>query len=84
LLRPLIKGLWLSKLYFVYYSILKINVMRELLKKLMLDTVSKLKDKGLNEKEAIDQVIGLIELNRDSINDLFFMKTILNNLIEIN
>jgi hypothetical protein len=58
--------------------------MRELLKKLMLDTVSKLKDKGLNEKEAIDQVIGLIELNRDSINDLFFMKTILNNLIEIN
>ena len=58
--------------------------MRELLKKLMLDTVSKLKDKGLNEKEAIDQVIGLIELNKDSINDLFFMKTILNNLIEIN
>jgi len=50
----------------------------------MLDTVSKLKDKGLNEKEAIDQVIGLIELNRDSINDLFFMKTNLNNLIEIN
>ena len=58
--------------------------MRELLKNLMLDTVSKLKDKGLNEKEAIDQVIGLIELNRDSINDLFFMKTILNNLIEKN
>lgn len=58
--------------------------MREELRMLMLKTITKLKDKGLNEKEATNQVIGLIELNRDSINDLFFIKTILNNLVEIN
>ena len=57
--------------------------MRELIRNLMLDTVSKLKEKGLSEKEAIDQVIGLVDLNRDSINDIFFMKTLLNNLVEI-
>lgn len=58
--------------------------MREELRMLMLKTITKLKDKGLNEKEATNQVIGLVELNRDSINDLFFIKTILNNLVEIN
>ena len=57
--------------------------MRELVRKLMLDTVSKLQSKGLSEKEAIDQVIGLVDLNRDSVNDMFFMKTLLNNLVEI-
>ena len=58
--------------------------MRELLRILMLETVTKLKNKGLSEKEAVNQVIGLIDLNRDSANDMFYMNTILNNLVEIN
>jgi|LakMenEpi03Aug12_release.lakeMendotaPanAssembly.Ray.scaffolds.fasta_scaffold3926730_1 hypothetical protein len=57
--------------------------MKELLKKLMLDTVTKLKNKGLSETEAVDQVIGLVNLNKDSINDIIYMKTLLNNLVEI-
>jgi hypothetical protein len=58
--------------------------MRELLKKLMLDTIIKLKNKGLSEDEATNQVIGLVNLNRDVINDISYMKTLLNNLVEIN
>ena len=57
--------------------------MRELLKKLMLDTIIKLKNKGLSEDEATNQVIGLVNLNRDVINDISYMKTLLNNLVEI-
>jgi hypothetical protein len=57
--------------------------MKELLRKLMLETVSKLKEKGYNENESVDMVIGLINLNKDSVNDMFYMKTILNNLVEI-
>jgi hypothetical protein len=57
--------------------------MRELLRILMLETVTKLKNKGLSEKEAVNQVIGLIDLNRDSVSDMFYMNTILNNLVEI-
>ena len=57
--------------------------MKELLKKLMLDTVTKLKNKGLSETEAVNQVIGLVNLNKDSINDIIYMKTLLNNLVEI-
>ena len=58
--------------------------MRELLKKLMLDTIIKLKNKGLSEDEVTNQVIGLVNLNRDVINDISYMKTLLNNLVEIN
>jgi hypothetical protein len=57
--------------------------MREVLKKLMLDTIIKLKNKGLSEDEATNQVIGLVNLNRDVINDISYMKTLLNNLVEI-
>jgi hypothetical protein len=57
--------------------------MREILKKLMLDTIIKLKNKGLSEDEATNQVIGLMNLNRDVINDISYMKTLLNNLVEI-
>jgi hypothetical protein len=57
--------------------------MRELLRILMLETITKLKNKGLSEKEAVNQVIGLIDLNRDSASDMFYMNTILNNLVEI-
>jgi hypothetical protein len=57
--------------------------MKEELKILMLGTISKLKNKGLSENEAVDQVIGLVDLNRDSISDIFYMKNLLNTLVEI-
>jgi len=57
--------------------------MKEELKILMLGTISKLKNKGLSENEAVDQVIGLVDLNRDSISDIFYMKNLLNALVEI-
>lgn len=57
--------------------------MRDELRQLMLNTITKLKRKGLSEKDATDQVLGLIDLNRDVVSDLSYMRTILNNLVEI-
>ena len=57
--------------------------MRDELRQLMLSTIAKLKNKGLSEKNATDQVLGLVDLNRDVISDLSYMRTILNNLVEI-
>ncbi len=57
--------------------------MRDELRQLMLNTITKLKNKGLSEDEATDQVIGLVNLNRDVVSDLSYMRTILNNLVEI-
>ena len=57
--------------------------MRDELRQLMLSTITKLKNKGLSEKDATDQVLGLVDLNRDVVSDLSYMRTILNNLVEI-
>jgi hypothetical protein len=57
--------------------------MRDELRQLMLNTITKLKRKGLSEKDATDQVLGLVDLNRDVVSDLSYMRTILNNLVEI-
>jgi hypothetical protein len=57
--------------------------MRDELRQLMLSTITKLKRKGLSEKDATDQVLGLVDLNRDVVSDLSYMRTILNNLVEI-
>ena len=57
--------------------------MRNELRQLILDTITKLKRKGLSEKDATDQVLGLVDLNRDVVSDLSYMRTILNNLVEI-
>ena len=57
--------------------------MRDELRQLMLSTIAKLKRKGLSEKDATDQVLGLVDLNRDVVSDLSYMRTILNNLVEI-
>jgi len=57
--------------------------MRDELRQLMLSTIAKLKNKGLSEKDATDQVLGLVDLNRDVVSDLSYMRTILNNLVEI-
>lgn len=57
--------------------------MRDELRQLIISTIVKLKRKGLSEKDATDQVIGLIDLNRDVVSDLSYIRTILNNLVEI-
>jgi hypothetical protein len=57
--------------------------MRDELRQLMLSTITKLKRKGLSEKDATDQVLGLVDLNRDVVSDLSYMRIILNNLVEI-
>ncbi len=57
--------------------------MRDELRQLMLSTITKLIRKGLSEKDATDQVLGLVDLNRDVVSDLSYMRTILNNLVEI-
>ena len=57
--------------------------MRDELRQLMLSTIAKLKNKGLSEKDATDQVLGLVDLNREVVSDLSYMRTILNNLVEI-
>ena len=57
--------------------------MKNELRQLILSTIVKLKRKGLSEKDATDQVLGLIDLNRDVVSDLSYMRTILNNLVEI-
>jgi hypothetical protein len=41
--------------------------MRDELRQLMLSTITKLKRKGLSEKDATDQVLGLVDLNRDFV-----------------
>jgi hypothetical protein len=70
---------------FVYYSIIIIKTynMKDLLRNLMLDTISKLVKKGLTQEEATDQVIGLVDLNRDLVNDISHMETVLNGLVNI-
>lgn len=57
--------------------------MRDELRQLIISTIVKLKRKGLSEKDATDQVLGLVDLNRDVVSDLSYMRTILNNLVEI-
>ena len=57
--------------------------MRDELRQLIISTIVKLKRKGLSEKDATDQVLGLIDLNRDVVSDLSYIRTILNNLVEI-
>ena len=57
--------------------------MKDLLRNLMLDTISKLVKKGLTQEEATDQVIGLVKLNKDLVNDISYMKTLLNGLVNI-
>jgi hypothetical protein len=57
--------------------------MKDLLRNLMLDTISKLVKKGLTQEEATDQVIGLVDLNRDLVNDISHMETVLNGLVNI-
>lgn len=57
--------------------------MKDLLRSLMVDTISKLVKKGLTQEEATDQVIGLVELNKDLVNDISYMKTLLNGLVNI-
>ena len=57
--------------------------MKDLLRNLMLDTISKLVKKGLTQEQATDQVIGLVKLNKDLVNDISYMKTLLNGLVNI-
>ena len=57
--------------------------MKNELRQLIISTIAKLKRKGLSEKDATDQVLGLVDLNRDVVSDLSYMRTILNNLVEI-
>jgi hypothetical protein len=57
--------------------------MKDLLRNLILDTISKLVKKGLTQEEATDQVIGLVDLNRDLVNDISHMETVLNGLVNI-
>jgi hypothetical protein len=57
--------------------------MKDLLRNLILDTISKLVKKGLTQEEATDQVMGIVELNRDLVNDISHMETVLNGLVNI-
>lgn len=57
--------------------------MKNELRQLIISTIAKLKNKGLSEKDATDQVLGLVDLNRDVVSDLSYMRTILNTLVEI-
>lgn len=54
------------------------------IRKLMYDTVSELKELGLSEDEATDQVIGIIRVNSANIDDVEYMKDICKGLVDIN
>jgi hypothetical protein len=57
--------------------------MKDLIRSLILDTVSKLVKKGLTQEEAVDQVVGLLDLNKDSLHDISYVKILLNKLVDI-
>jgi hypothetical protein len=56
----------------------------EQVRQLMYSTISDLKKLGISEEEATDQVIGIIKINSENINNVDYMRILLNGLVEIN
>jgi hypothetical protein len=56
----------------------------EQVRQLMYSTISDLKKLGISEEEATDQVIGIIKVNSENINNVDYMRILLNGLVEIN
>jgi hypothetical protein len=54
------------------------------LRKLMYQTVSELRELGLTEEDATDQVIGIIQTNSANIDDVDYMTTMCKGLVDIN
>ena len=54
------------------------------LRKLIYQTVSELRELGLTEEEATDQIIGIIKANSENIDDVEYMTTMCKGLIDIN
>jgi hypothetical protein len=54
------------------------------LRKLMYQTVSELRELGLTEEDATDQVIGIIQTNSTNIDDVEYMTTMCKGLVDIN